>query len=191
MSETVHTSIEKIQNGAVYAGHPDFSSLQAAIDFAEKRTDFDKIIVPPGTHGAIDPFDGQEIVGLSGSLGEAVVIDGGTSAHAVNLAATNNTTIRNLTLRTTSGGGSSFNCVQVGGGAGNRIVDCFLRESDNHGVYVGSGNDNAVRGCRATGGVDGTPIVFDSNSARNAAVGNTTVAPVTDNGSGNATAGNT
>jgi len=176
------TESKVINNSIVWAGHPDFISLQAALDFANTNS-HDIIWVPQGDYGPIEPYPDQYIKGLVGGNGFGVNIDGGTSAHAIDTAPNNASlvTLEALNASTDGGAGNSFNAYNV---VDNdcRIIRCRVGGSDQHGIFV-DGLNCAVAMCQSQP-VDNSEILLGSNSEDCVADGNTN-STITDNGTNN------
>jgi len=184
----------------VWAGHPDFTTLQDTLDFAQSN-DYWTIVVPSNTtFGPINPHQGQIIRGLGSpnSSSSRPLIDGGTTDNAVNLGpnAASRVSLINLAIFTESGAGNNFHCVYDGGGPHELVTvqDCQIAASDANAVYQQSGNNSrwTVTGCDCANGgnIDGDAVNLQGDD--NVVTGNTQLsgASVTDGGTNNVIANN-
>lgn len=190
--ETQDESVDfKVIHGQVFAGNDDFASLQEALDFANNNG-YDTILVPPGNYGPVVPYSDQFVWGLSGMRGNAS-IDGGTTGHAIDgsQATSGNMHIMNLSLKTTSGAGNAYDCINFGSNHNNVVQNCSFNGCDRHAIYA-NGNDLIIRDCYfAAPDIDNDSLHFDSNTIRCSATDNSRVGTVTDVGTSNLITDNT
>lgn len=172
----------KVINGEiVYANHSDFSTVQDALDYA--NTNGHHVIwVEAGSYGSIDVYADQRVQGLTGGIRSSMpTFDGGTSDHAIDCQDNANITLQNLEAKTTAGGGNSFEAIHRPGNR-SRVIDCWVSESDQHGIQIDQSHV-VVRGCHGdAGSIDNNMCLLTSNSANCVIDGNTNWS-VTDNGS--------
>jgi hypothetical protein len=98
-----------INNSIVKADHPDFGSLQDALDFANSNNYYN-IYIPEGTYSPVTPYDDQTLFG-DGRL--KTVIDGGSIASAIDCVSNSATrvTIEQLDARTDTGVGADLDAI--------------------------------------------------------------------------------
>jgi hypothetical protein len=109
-----------------------YSSPSTALDNASSW-----IFIGPGTFN--DQLDistgGMTVIGS----GYNTLLDGGTTDEAVYIRSGEDITVRNLSVKTTSGGGTGLSAVGTSnsGTSGARIENVAVRESDDHGLTLG------------------------------------------------------
>lgn len=172
-----------VRNGyAVNAG--EFSSIQAAVDFANNNG-YMRVEIPPGTYSeTVTPFDGLALVG-AGAVKQAPIIDGGASP-AIDATGLSNVLVRNLRVQSNNGG--TANAFVTGSDA--RVENVWVNSAGNHGIYC---DDvfTSVTGVRTIdANIGGDPIHLGSNSLR-CAVTNNLQTTIVNNGSSNVVSNNT
>lgn len=184
----------KVMNGIVNGAHPDFTTAQDALDWADANKYY-KIGFPPGQYGPIAPHGAQHIFGTAHRGGAE--FHGGTTTHAVDMTVNGagSVTLQKIQAATDSGAGNPYNSVHIDGassGAGHRIIQCLIGTSDNHGVNIVDSNGNPIRynivaHTHFSNNLDGDSVFLGSNSDRNLVLGNTSGAgwSVTNNGTKN------
>jgi len=116
-----------LSNGEVLADNGEiYTSVQTAVD---NSTGF--VFVGPGTFNENVTISTEGLT-LEG-VGRDTFIDGGTGAPAITFNGTD-ATARNLSVATTSGGGTNSNAFQFA--SGGNIENCRVRESDDKGISV-------------------------------------------------------
>lgn len=130
------TAETKVFQGEVNANHEDFATLQDALDFADTNG-HNTIVLSGGSFGSVDPYSGQTIIHRGG---RHMGVDGGTADHAIDFVPNNAHGVKLIGLapKTTSGGGTGYNAINIDGQKNIVIRKCSLRESDNHGVEIGA-----------------------------------------------------
>lgn len=132
-----------------------YESVQAAQDAASSW-----IFIGPGT------FNEKVIVDTSGltivGSGYNTLVDGGTSGNAFGTGASN-ITIRNLSVQTTSGGGTGADGIQTNSGSDSLTIEnVTVRDSDRFGIYLSNGTDHIVNNCTVEA-VENSGIVSGSS----------------------------
>lgn len=181
---------EKVVQGEVYANHPDFDSIQQAIDFASNNG-YQIVKVESGDYGSIDITGAIAVVGLTPDpAGQSCpIFDGGTDDHAVDFQS-NGGKLKNCGVRTDVGGGSSFNAINIPNGVGHvQVLECEVDQSDADGIYV-DGNDVAIQRCVFRANTDGANVRLDTNSSNCIVTNNFRLGNLSDDGSGNVTGNN-
>lgn len=166
---------------AVDAGQ--FSSIQAAVDYANSNG-LMRVEIPPGTYSeTVTPFGGLALVG-AGAVKQAPIIDGGASP-AIDATGLSNVLVRNLRVQSNNGG--TANAYVTGGNA--RVENVWVNAAGNHGIYC---DDvfTSVTGVRTLdGNIGGDPIHLGSNSLR-CIVSNNLQTTIVNNGSNNVVSNN-
>jgi hypothetical protein len=124
--------ISKVQNGKVQAGHPDFSTVNDALQFADS-SGFFTIEVPSGQFGSIDPFKNQTIIGHSNRK----------TVFSECLSTAQNFTVKNCAFSNTDTGIDPIRAL----GSGCSFINCVVLTSGRSGINLDANNCGAFR-CR-------------------------------------------
>jgi hypothetical protein len=165
----------KVFQGQVYGGHPDFDTLQDAVDFAESNN-YTHLVVPPGNYSSIvTTADSFKVRGLGGGR-DVAEIDGG-SGPAVKLQGKSSVV-------------SGLNCVSDSSPAivvtfyQSRVLNCKIYADSSYAIRV-ENNETLVWGCKFD---YQDSVDVGSNANHTLITGNTKLGPVNDP-SNNATIG--
>lgn len=183
----------KVVNEVVYGAHPDFSTAQAALDFANTNN-IETIFFPAGGYGVIKPYANQTIVGV----GSATNFDGGTTGHAINLRANGaqDATVKYVQAQTTPGGGNPYDAINCpDNGATNQdenitLSHCYVAGADRHAIATESRGTKIINCTIHSQNVDNSSDIFlgaDSSGCIVDSIGQyyTYSTTVTNNGTGN------
>jgi len=140
------------------AGYGDYTQVDQAIDAGAKS-----IFIKNGTYS---PFD-ADVAGLH-IVGESwdVIIDGGTTDDAVDVSGAS-VIIRNLSVKTTAGGGNAFDGFDIASGGNNsKFINVNVIASDNYG-FNSAGAEVVIEHCFISGCDDkGIQVDAPSNEIR-------------------------
>lgn len=135
------TEYYPVQNEtAVDAG----STLSTVLNNATQRS---WIYLPPRSYEGAFVY-GTQALSLFSFGNQGAVLNGGTTGHALEVDYANSnpyqSSIRNVSFKTTIGQGNPYDCVHITGpGTGTAsnfdLINCHFLESDRHGLYVGDG----------------------------------------------------
>lgn len=143
-------------------GNGHFWTVDDAIDSGKRL-----IFIKDGTYpGFTMDVTGLVIVGQSPS----VIIDGGTTSHAVTLSA-NKCVLANLTVQSTGGEGNAYDGAAISG-HNNLLANVWIADADRWGFYI-TGQENLVIACTCSTADSG---FLGVEAARNRMIGNYTAA---------------
>lgn len=132
-------------NGKVY------NTVQAAVNNTSSS-----VLIGPGTFNeTVDiTTDNIELLGV----GRATTINGGSDDHAIHVDGASDVNIENLSVKTTSGGGSGKSALRTDQNSADNFVirDVYVLESDLDGIHHAGGADATIVGVRMNGNVSGS-----------------------------------
>lgn len=132
---------QALSRGTVLA---DDGNLYDSVQEAENAAS-DWIFIGPATFNEAVTIDTAGL--LVQGAGRDTLIDGGVSGHAIDIAAAN-VVVTNLSVQTTAGGGNTNRGIDTSTGADSGIIsNVWVRDSDNHGIFLTNGADWMVLHC--------------------------------------------
>lgn len=171
----------KVHNGVVFAGHPSFSGLQAALDYASNNG-YKCVRISEDYSANVTVPAGVTLEGAGGISTDSPTIDGG-SGQAVGLE--KNATIRNVDLKSNSGGSAYAIRTVYASGNNARIEDCTVRSAGSHGFYL-TASFVKMSGCRSyEANIGGDAVRLNSNAQQCIVTDNLDMGAITDNGTSN------
>jgi len=183
--------VAKTLNDSVYAGHPDFATIQDALDFANNNSD-GTVLVPPGfdIDQQLTVYDGIRLKGLRiGNRGPGISA-GVDTTHVIlqGRAGIENFYIGTSGYDVSAGNGDGIDAT----GAGCVVKNVYLGGDGRHGIYTNDGMLQ-VTGVISNGAefFGGDHVHLDSNSSRCVVTDNPRIySGITNNGSNNVVADN-
>lgn len=181
----------KVTNGVVNAGHPDFATAQAAIEYANNNG-YVAIYLPGGTYDPIQPYPNM---GIFGEGFDTLITDKNDPGSAVDMSVNGFSRgyLTNVTCRTTSGNNHDAILMPDRSVTSNdnsiAITNVIIHICDNYGINCQSRGAKIVGVHTAPGNTANDDIFLGSNSegcivdSVTSAYHRTTT--VTNNGTGN------
>lgn len=165
----------KVVQNRVYAGHPDFSTLQDAIDFAANNG-YHVVMAPPGEYGNVSISSQVDLLSL-GYREAKVGISGGSPTSGTGIDVNTD----NVRINGVKAGSSDSDAILTqNGNVDIRIEDCRFvgNGSGSNDITVQSDKTVVISSAAETG------ITLGSNS-NNCVVDDCVGVSVTNNGTGN------